>query len=316
MGDLEADGWVTKKGDQWVFAVPRKALLKQAALQGLLLPLLLVLVCFALVLVAEGDPRASLPSVLGCGLLALVGMGQAALGALRSKRLAERSTVTVALAERQLKHADGVASTDGVLELVVRQANSWQKWLAIDAILAPTATPATGPFAAPSKASSWRLLTRIPPQLGPEAAGTLRELGAALGVPVHVEGGVDRGSVLGMGPGTTAVFCYLPFQGLFLVASVGVLLVSRDPELRFHARQSLVLFVAELLAFVGCGVAGGVVALVSTDAGIVVGALLFVAVALLRLVVRIGCCFLAQKVTPFRIPGIGRLVALPEPLQA
>lgn len=311
MGRFEADGWVTRTNDRWVFAIPRKALLKQAALQGLLLPVLLLIVFVALVLVVEGDPTGSLCSAMGCGLLALVGMGQATVGGLRSKGIAERSAVTVSVSEGQLMHADGAASTDGVQELVLRQANSWQKWLAIDAVMAPNAA-ADGPFAAPGKASGWRLLARIPPGLGPEAAETLGVLGDALGVPVRVEGGVNRGSVLGMGPGTTAVFCYMPIQGLFLLVSVAVLLVSRDAELRFHAKQSLVLFIVEILAFVGCGVAGGVVALVSTDAAIVVGGLLLVAVALLRLGVRIVCCFKAQKVSPFRIPGIGRLVALPE----
>lgn len=96
---------------------------------------------------------------------------------------------------------------------------------------------------------------------GAEIAIFANYLASVLGSPGEVSGGPPAGEV-GAGPTaqdrTAAMLCYLPIQGIHLVASLYYLFSARDrPFVRFAARQSLaqlgVTFGAVLLALLGLG---------------------------------------------------------------
>lgn len=111
-----------------------------------------------------------------------------------------------------------------------------------------------------------------------------------------------------------AACCYLPLQGVFLIASVAALVSSRSDYVRFAARQSLLHLAAVIvtvgLALVGCG---PVVAFTEGTLQLVAAVLLglvLTAVAVGNLVVRVIATYRAyrgtQWVFPWLVPLLGR----------
>ncbi|MCB9697578.1 MAG: hypothetical protein H6738_12425 [Alphaproteobacteria bacterium] len=281
----------------------------QALLQIFLLPILSFLVLLVVVGSAEGSGDVALGMAVVLGPLTLLGMAWGAFGLARSGSVSTATRVEVDLGGGVLRHARGEVPLSRVRSLVLRQGNALQKWLWLGANVGVASEAAEGGPYAPPSGESFGLLTRLPPTLGSEVGELGRALAADLGVELGVEGGVDRGNVLGMTPGTLAMLCYLPFQGIFLVVSVPTSFLSKDPLVRFHARQSLVLFAVEVVALiVAVGLMVGV-SLVHTEAGIVVGGLALLGVLAARLVVRIVACFKAARMQPFVLPGLSPVVA-------
>lgn len=303
MDKLVSGGWVRHADGALELQVPRAQLLKQAAAQVLLTPLVAASVGF---LLADGvDELGVLLAVTG--LLATIGVAWGALGIARSGGVSAASRVVLDLEAGEVRHPEGRVATADVRALVVRQGSALTKWLVLEARLGPTAPAVAGPYAPPSTRSIV-LLGKVPPALGPDLAALARDLGAKLGIEARAEGGVDRAGPLGMTPGTVAMLCYLPVQGIFLVASIGVLVVARDPILRFHARQSLVLFAIELAVIVAAAVLGATAAVVSPELGVVVMGLLLLGAVMGRLVVRLIASFKASRLEPFVVPGLRPIV--------
>jgi uncharacterized membrane protein len=91
---------------------------------------------------------------------------------------------------------------------------------------------------------------RLASQHAADIEATARSLGACLADPgyrradaigVDVPEGASRVDAMGLTPNTAAMLCYLPIQGIFLVASIYYAITARDrPFVRFAALQSLV----------------------------------------------------------------------------
>ncbi|MCB9675511.1 MAG: hypothetical protein H6737_10370 [Alphaproteobacteria bacterium] len=301
-------GWVERVDAGWVLVVPRRHLLVQAGLQLFAVPVLAGVLLLPLSILVDGEPVLVAIAAVGCGLLALLGIAMGAVGALRSSGISARSRVEVDVDAGVLRWDGSEIPTARIQGLVVEKGSPVTKWLVLRARLGPAGSVEDGPFAPPAT-TVVPLLSKLPPGLGPDAVELARELGEQLGVGVEVRGGVDRVSAIGLSPGNIAMLCYLPVQGVFLLASIGTLVASGDPVLRFHAKQSLVLFGVEMVAIASAIALGGAVMLVHIDAGAAVMGLALLGVVVARLVVRIGACFKASGVEPFVIPGLGGLVS-------
>jgi hypothetical protein len=298
--------WFARDGGRLVLAIPREELVRQGLRQLLVLPIGLG----GARLYAEVAEDPVLAWIVG-GVLAALGIPLAILGVLGIARAGSRATRSrVVIDGGRIVHDTGTFPASAVTALVVRPQSRWLKFLALDAELRTPPADAPDPFTAPAEGRV-RLLAQVPPTAGPELAGIGREIARALGVDLRVEGGVDRQTALGIPPGTLAMLCYLPFQGIFLVASIGVLVARpADPLVRFHARQSLALFAAELGAFaVAFAVLGVALAALGDEAGLVVGLVAVGVVAIGRLGLRIVACLRASKLEPWLVPGLGRWTA-------
>jgi len=308
MSILETQGWVTREGEGWVCQLPLGVLRKQAIARAVLLPIAVGLLTFLMVPLDEVGVQ------VGALVVAVFSVGCVVWGGLGFVRAEAQSAGTRTLVDpvgRRLVHPRGEASTERVQELVLAPMSGWSSWLVLQAVVTPDGVDAGTPFAAPDT-GRFGLLSRVPPARGAEVAEVARAMADALGVELRVQGGVDRPGPFGMGPGQVAMLCYLPVQGIYLLASIGVLVAAKDPWLRFHAKQSLLLLAVELLGFAGAAAVGVAVMALHFDAGIAVLGLGILVVALARFAVRIGMCFKAQRVEGPVLPGFAKVLSVPE----
>lgn len=97
------------------------------------------------------------------------------------------------------------------------------------------------------------LRRRLPPAAADEAEALAEWCGELLGVPVEVPAELGDQDALGLSGRWAAVLCYLPLQGIFLIASLYALATGRDrPFVRFCAKQSLAHFVASVVVMLLC----------------------------------------------------------------
>ena len=86
------------------------------------------------------------------------------------------------------------------------------------------------------------------PKYADAVASHAQWLGAALALPVEVDPRLSDADPLGLSENTAALLCYLPIQGIFLIASIYyVTRGDRRPLVRFSARQSLCQFAFALV---------------------------------------------------------------------
>lgn len=297
--------------DAYLQVGPEGATLRNPArdfvIQGLLFAILLPsLLAFVGVLVAfgavpEGPPGRGLHpftvvvgalTFMACGLALGAGLVQAALGPWRSGR----SQVRVPADGGDLVLAGGARLARVTVQRVrVGRPSSLLKW---QGIIAETGT------------GDVVVLGRLPPSRSQLIGGLAEYLAADLGVPVDTRDALS--GPLGMGAREQATACYLPLQGVWIIASILVLIFSKDDFARFAAKQSLSWFVlstAALLALIGCG-AGGGSALAEVHEALAVGwALVFILpAALVRLGVLVYATARAWQGRAWVMPGLGWLV--------
>jgi len=146
------------------------------------------------------------------------------------------------LEARSLATADGaVVPLDDLTGVAIRQPNPLLKWRVLEATRAEG-----GPVVLAHRVSVSRYA---------QARTLAAELGERLGVPVDIPADVQTGDMVGLGDKHAAAFCYLPLQGIFLLASLWYVFQAKDrPFVRFAAVQSL------LQVVVSTGVLLGLVA--------------------------------------------------------
>lgn len=170
----------------------------------------------------------------------------------------------------------GPAALAGVWMVVVSGSRSDASEVAIDwtgrRLVAPGRAPV--PFGdleavdvvQPSALLKWRVLrARVggqPPvvlaqRLTPRQFGAARALAVPLadrlGVPLELPADVRSGDLVGLNDRHAAAFCYVPFQGIFLLASLWYVVQARQrPFVRFAAIQSLLQVALSLVVLSVC----------------------------------------------------------------
>ncbi len=307
---------LTVDGRRLVLQTPRGFFAKRAAALGLLVPVLLTVIVglVALLETVEGaGPGAA--TLVVAAVCALVGLGSGLAGAFTLVRAGPRSDasrVVIDLEAATLDSArDGRVPLSAVQGLVLHQPNRLTKWHCISATLAagpraedgdPYRPPASGRVALVGHLTEWELT---------QARALLATLGDHLGVPTTDDSGGIFGKGSGKG-GTAHALAYLPVQGIFLVASLFLLLARRgEPLSQFHARQSLAFLPVELVALFGTTLVTAPLLFVTDEphpvAGVVMG-LAIGTVAIGRLVLRFVAAWKAHKGEAWVIPGMGWLV--------
>ncbi len=272
-------------------AVPARDFRVQALLVLILLPVLWFLIGLLLALASEGGPLLAVGGGLACALTALttpIGLLMMALAG-RSSRKTE-----VRLQDGVFRLANGRTLPVGeVRSLRLGQPSPMMKWLGL---LARTET------------GEVLILGRLPPSRSDSHEALGGWLAQALGVPLQVDV-----RVLGMSPKGAAAFCYMPFQGIWLIFSIAALFTAREPAVRFAAKQSLLYYLLSggllLLCFLPLI---PLVALLPQDVGPAIGGagVLFVVVplAMVRLFIGTVAAWKAWKGDSWVIPGLGFLV--------
>lgn len=295
----------------------------RAATLGLLLPFLLglLVVLVALLELLEVGSVGPLTAVVGG--IAVLGTGVAlpfAVGmAVMAPRLSARSAVVIDRTTRTITPREGEAvSLDRVVGLSLRKPTAMLKWLQIQADIEEAPSTVDSPYRAPASRSVV-LVSRIN-ELEAEAGRQLMaELGERLGVEVS-----DRTSSLMGGGGATGTaggrgghaLAYVPVQGIFLFASIFLLVARRgDARATFHARQSLLMLAAEAAIIVVVCIVGLPLLFLSEltggtgphPAGIAVLLVGLLPFTMVRLVGRFYAAWRAWKGELWLVPVLGRI---------
>jgi hypothetical protein len=219
--------------------------------QGLLLIFLLpALLIFIGVLIAAleggGDPLAFAIFGGGAALLSvpcvLWGLVLVALSGSRSRDsevVLDWTTGTLTAADALLINLDRVQS------LRVHQPNPLMKWRVLDLVL--------------DEGEPIVLMQRLTTRRCRGIADAVAPMRARLGdVPFDLPADAATGDAVGLGDRHAALACYLPFQGIFLMASLWYVFQAKErPFVRFAAIQSLMQFVLTT-TMIGGLVAGSV----------------------------------------------------------
>lgn len=152
------------------------------------------------------------------------------------------------------------------------------------------------------------LLGRLPPSRRASHEALATWMGEALGVPVQIDP-----MVLGMSPKAAAAFCYMPLQGIWLIMSLMALFTTREPAVRFAARQSLLYYlVSGFLLLLAILPIVPLMTLLPEDIGPPIGGLLvlllFLPLTFLRFGVGVVAAWKAYQGKTWVIPGLGFIV--------
>jgi uncharacterized membrane protein len=232
---------------------------------------------------------------LGCLVPILIGGVQVATAGIRSRR----STVLLDSGRRTIER-NGVhlLAWADVAAVYAHKPNAATKWWAISV--------RTG------VGDSVMLLGRLPPSrskaIQAAAAEVARELDVEVDTPPELTGATG-----GLSPHTAGALCYLPFQGIFLLASVWFGLFSQNRFVKFCAYQSLLQFVVAMVLLVP--VLGGCALMVAVfedqlhpgllGAGM---ALLLVPYQIWRVGTRLVACWRAYKGRAWVMPWLGFVI--------
>ncbi|MCK6503518.1 hypothetical protein L6R53_08990 [Myxococcota bacterium] len=286
-----ADAYLSIDADGATLSVPARDFRVQAVLVLVLLPVAWAGIALLLALASPPRGAAWVGSGVFCALTGLstpLGLLQLAL-APRSAR----KTRTRLAPDGALVLAGGRRVAPGELTaLRIGQPNALMKW---QGILGRTAT------------GEVTVLGRVPPSRRRELVAVGQWLAQALDLPLQV-----APVELGMPAPTAAAFCYMPVQGIWLLASLAALLVAKEPRVRFAAKQSLAFYLLTGVALVALILpVVGLVALLPRDVGPAVGGALVLFIVLplglLRIAVGFVAAWRAYKDRPWVIPGMGWL---------
>ncbi len=272
-------------------------------IQGLLLvllvpPLVLLLgVLIALMLGLQADQTGAWIALgvfvgLGCAAAMFVGGAQVVTARIRSRR----STVVLD-PNRRIIERNGVELLHwaDVAAVYAHKPSAALKWWAISA--------RTG------MGDSVQLLGRLPPSRSKAIQAAAEGLARALDVEVDAPPELT-GATGGLSPHTAGALCYLPFQGIFLLASAWFAIFSQNRFVKFCAYQSVLQFMLAMILLVpvlgGCGLL--VVIFEDTLHPGLLGAamaLLLVPYQIWRVGTRIVACWRAYKGRAWVMPWLG-----------
>lgn len=158
------------------------------------------------------------------------------------------------------------------------------------------------------------LHARLPSQWPADLGAVAGACASWLAVPA--EAPTARAAPMGLAENHAALLCYLPVQGVFLIASIYFLGVDRRPFVRFSAKQSLLHFASSIVALVVALVAGATPVLLTEHAegplrvaSIVWLAVLLVAFFVWNLGAHVYACVQASKGRTWRMPWLRFLLA-------
>lgn len=215
----------------------------------------------------------------GVGALASGAIALAGLWMLSTARTrAARRGVRIDLAERTLARPGHPVEVLRDVEAVDVRAGRWP-WSGFTLALVDRDARATPLFEAPR----WR---------GHELAEAAAQLADALDAHAEV-GAAERVRGLPRDPRTASALCYVPIDGFAQVLSVFYLMTTRDPFVRFNAKQSLLLAALELTAALAVG-AFGLLAL-GGRAGVFAAACPFIVFAGARVTLRTVAALRARE---------------------
>lgn len=293
---------------------------KRGAVLAVGVPVLLtILVALVALLdtIEVGEPSGlTLIAAAGSALLGGICMLVGGVHVLRAGPKSRASLVEIDLDQGIITSAaEGTHPLSAVRGLELHQPNPVLKWHAITARLHAGPQAEDGDPYRPPASGSVQLLG----QINELELGAARELMET--VAGHLGGlpAADKSSSLLGGGGSTGeklgrlghALAYVPVQGIFLIASI-VLLVARrkDPVAQFHARQSLAFLPFELAALFG-GILVTVPFMFIGDephpAAAVLMGLVLLPIALGRLGLRFYAAWKAHKGACWVIPGMGWL---------
>jgi len=279
---------------------PPRDFVVQGLLVLMLLPVLTILlgVLVALMLGLQADQTAGWIAIgafvgLGCLTWVLLGGGQILTAGFRSRR----STILLDSGRRTIER-NGVHLLDwaDVAAVYAHKPSAATKWWAISV--------RTG------VGESVLLVKRLPPSrsktIQAAAAEVARLLDAELEAPPELTGA----TTLGLSPHASGALCYLPFQGIFLMASVWFALFSQNRFAKFCAYQSLLQFVLAMVLLVPVLGACALMVVLLEDrvhpgllgAGM---AMLLVPYQIWRVTTRIVACWRAFKGRAWVMPWLG-----------
>lgn len=285
----QLSGAITEEGDRLRLSVP-VAVFRKVALPAILLtPAVFGLVLlFGLLTVGDDLQGWVLSGLCGLALSVLVGLvGIVGLVAASSRSAISGCVLDKAAGTLTLNATGEVIPLAQLRRLRVDKPNVYLKFFAL---------MADGPR------GRLILLDDIPPSAASELAQIGDAVGAFLGKPVEVEPWVRSANLFSMDDHTASLFCWMPFQGLYLVFSAWyVLMAGGRPFVAFHARQSLAQLVLSLVG-VGLSVAFGAAvhiagqrARLPQEVGILAIALPLMAVFGWNLLSRLYMCWAAWK---------------------
>lgn len=165
---------------------------------------------------------------------------------------------------------------------------------------------------------SYWLIGRLPPTRARLIEGLARYVSEAIDAPVDIAG-VEY--LIASSFGLSAAACYFPIQGIWLIASIISLIFSKDPKVRFAAKQSLAFYLLSGLLVVLWGATIGGFAVIISEAtrqreiAAVFAIVLIVVPALARIILGVMATFKAYFGKVWVIPGMGWIVRrwLPAP---
>jgi len=279
---------------------PPRDFVLQGLLVALLLPVAVVLLGLLFALMAGLRSDQTLAWAILGGLVSLASLICLLAGGVQVllARRRSRSTEVVLDRSRQaiLRGGESLVRWSDVAAVRAHKPSALLKWWGISAVT--------------HDGTSILLLGKLPPSRA-VAVGALAKVAAAeLSVAVDRPEDLAATGALGISPHTAGALCYLPFQGIFLLASVWFALFSKDRFVRFCALQSLLQFalaMALLVPVVGCS---GSLAFLLQDqvhpAAIAVGiAALIVPYQVWRIVARAVACWRAYHGRAWVMPWLG-----------
>lgn len=279
--------WVRVENEIWTFQVPEAHVKKQGLIQAVLLPVVLGFIW--LVLSALGSADGWLVPALWGALLGPIALLGVVLGARKVMGAAQMSEDSRHVVDVAAKTVDGVAVQPSQIQ--IRQPSVFLKFLALEVATAEGPRP---------------LLVHIAPAQGPATAELGEELAGALRIPFADLAGARTAGRFGINDKTAGMLCWMPFQGIWLFASLFYLWKAKDrPFVRSCAIQSLTLFGFTLLGYAFFGlIFGGLSAATDHPAAIGILILGISGVALANLGIRAVGCWKSLRGEPWVAPGL------------
>lgn len=280
----EIEAYFAEVPDGVAVAVPAAAYRSRGLRVGVILPLVWLFLGAYFAVASE----LGTPAMAVAGGLAVLSAAWGAFIAVGADAASAATRITIG--------ADGTLTLRGGRSLPPGTVRSLRIVPPASAKLAVVADTAAGPL---------EILGDIPVTDGARAKPVAEWLGAALGVAADTRAAPNA---LGWSPNNFAMLCYMPVQGIWLVASIFALVASADPFVRFAGKQSLAFYVVSgVLLAVVLAAAVGIGLATSSEVALIAGIMVGVGLMLARLGVGLYAGMQAYRGVTWVIPGFGWL---------